>query len=312
MAVVQTSVASKQPARRGESSWWRRNQRKIAPYVFISPFFILFAIFGIYPILYSFWLSFFKGFGFDKKVFFGLGNYIHMFQDPRYIIAVVNTTKFAAGSVFILSPLALIVALAINSKFVRWKGFFKTGLFFPVITSSVVISVIFARVLDTNYGLLNTALAWFHIPAVGWLSDTNVVMFAFIILTIWTYLGINTLFWLAGLNGINKEFYEAASIDGANKWQSFWSITLPLLRPVTLFVIIQALIGSYNLFAEPLLLTNGGPSDASLTITLYVYNQGFRNFNVGYASAIAYSMTVILLILSLINIKLFGGYNTNE
>ncbi|HEY4382879.1 MAG TPA: sugar ABC transporter permease, partial [Ktedonobacteraceae bacterium] len=201
MAVMQTNVAANLSTYQRRGNWWKRNQRKIAPYIFISPFFILFAIFGIYPILYSFELSFFKGFGFDKKTFFGLGNYIHMFQDPSYILAVENTTKFALGSIFILSPLALLVALAINSRFVRWKGLFKTGLFFPVIISSVVIAVIFGRVMDTNYGLLNALLGWFHIPPIGWLTDTNVVMIAFIILAIWTYLGINTLFWLAGLNG---------------------------------------------------------------------------------------------------------------
>jgi len=133
---------------------------------------------------------------------------------------------------------------------------------------------------------------------------------SFIIMAIWTYLGINMLYWLAGLTGISRELYEAAYTDGASRWQAFWNITLPLLRPVTLFVVIQAIVGSYNLFAQPLLLTNGGPSDASLTITLYLYNQGFVYFNVGYASAIAYSMVVILLILSLLNIYLFRGYST--
>ncbi|WP_201387749.1 carbohydrate ABC transporter permease [Ktedonobacter sp. SOSP1-85] len=307
MTQIHTSMTA-QP--RQSSSWWHRNQRKLAPYIFISPFFILFLVFGIYPILYSLWLSFFKGFGFDKKTFFGFGNYIHLFQDPRYYTAVLNTTKYALGSLFVLTPLALIMALAINSLFVRWKGLYRVGLFFPVITSTVVITVIFARVLDTQYGLLNVALGWFGIPQIGWLTDQPVVMPAFILIGIWTYLGINTLFWMAGLNAINKEYYEAAMIDGANRWQAFWTITLPLLKPVTLFIVIQAIIGSYNLFAEPLLLTSGGPSDASLTITLYVYTQGFQNFNVGYASAIAYSMTLLLLILSVLNIKLFGGYGT--
>ncbi|MBO0779567.1 MAG: sugar ABC transporter permease [Ktedonobacteraceae bacterium] len=288
------------------SSWWWNHHRKIAPYLFIAPFFILFAIFGLYPIVYSLWLSFFKGYGFDEKTFFGLGNYIHLFEDQRYLMAVGNTTKFALGSIFILSPLALLVALGINSAFVRWKGLYKTGYFFPVITSAVIIVVIFSRVLDKDYGLLNNFLAWFKIAPVGWLTDQNVVMLSFILIAIWTYLGINTLYWLAGLNSINKEWYEAAAVDGAGRWQSFWNITLPLLRPVMLFVVIQAIIGSYNLFAEPLLLTAGGPSDASLTVSLYIYTQGFQFFNVGYASAIAYSMTIFLLILSLANIKLFG------
>ncbi|ACZ42928.1 binding-protein-dependent transport systems inner membrane component [Thermobaculum terrenum ATCC BAA-798] len=294
------------------TSWWRRNERKIAPYLFIAPFWILFLVFGLYPIVYSLYLSFFKGFGFEEKTFFGLGNYIHLFQDERYIKAVINTTYFAAGSVFILSPLALILALVVNSRLVpgQLKSFYKAMLFFPVITSAVVIAIIFARVLDQQYGLLNALLRWFGLGPYGWLTDPKFVMPSFIIMAIWTYLGINMLYWIAGLTGISRELYEAAYTDGANKWQAFWHITLPLLRPVTLFVVIQAIVGSYNLFAQPLLLTNGGPSDASLTITLYLYNQGFVYFNVGYASAIAYSMVVILLILSLLNIYLFRGYST--
>ncbi|GHO92090.1 cytochrome c biogenesis protein [Reticulibacter mediterranei] len=310
MATAQVTAPQRNTS--GLYNWWRRNQRQISPYLFVAPFFIIFLVFGLYPIVYSFVLSFYKGFGFEQKAFFGLGNYIHLFQDPRYGKAVLNTTKYAAGSVFILAPLALLVALAINSAYVRWKGFYRTGLFFPVITSSVVIAIIFARVFDQQYGLLNVALGWFGIPQTGWLTDTNVVMNSFILMGIWTWLGINTLYWLAGLNGINKEFYEAAAIDGANKWDSFVHITLPMLRPIMLFVVIQAIVGSYNLFEGPFLLTSGGPADGSLTMTLYIYTQGFQNFNVGYASAIAYSMTVILLILSIVNIRLFGWQAAGE
>jgi len=292
----------------GMRDWWWRKQRTISPYLFIAPFFILFLIFGLYPIIYSFWLSFFKGFGFEEKTFFGLGNYARLFEDPRYLKAVANTTKYALGSVFILSPLALVLALAINSAYVHWKGFYKTAFFFPVITSAVVIYVIFSRVLDTRFGLLNALLNWFGIPDVGWLTDPKWVIPAFLVMAIWTYLGINSLYWLAGITGINRELYEAASTDGANAWQSFWHITLPLLRPVTMFVVIQAIVGSYNLFAQPLLFA--APRDAGLTITLYLYNQGFQYFNTGYASAIAYSMVALLLVLSLLNMWLFKGYST--
>ena len=132
-------------------------------------------------------------------------------------------------------------------------------------------------------------------------------MFAIVLIGVWTWTGINALYWMAGLNGIDEDFYEAAAIDGASSWQAFRHITMPLLRPIALFVVLQAIIGSYNLFALPFLLTNGGPSDASLTVTLYIYNQGFQFFNVGYASAIAYVMTFFLLIVSLVNIKVFRG-----
>jgi ABC-type sugar transport system permease subunit len=291
-------------------NWWRL-QRSAAPYVFIAPFFVVFGIFGVYPIFYSLWLSFFKGFGFEEKAFFGLGNYAHMLGDPRYIQAVWNTTYYALGSVFILSPLALVLALAFQSRFLIFKDLFKVAFFFPVITSAVVISVIFLRVFDTNFGLLNAFLGWLGIEPVGWLTDPQIVMPSLILMGIWTYLGINSLYWLAGLNTIERDLYDAAYVDGAGRWKAFRYVTLPLLKPVTLFVVIQAIVGSYNLFAQPLLMTNGGPSDASLTITLYLYQQGFEFFNVGYASAIAYSMFVLLLALSLINIWLFRGYRTS-
>ncbi len=292
--------------------WWWRHQRSISPYIFIAPFFVLFAIFGLYPIVYSFVLSFYKGFGYGPKTFFGLGNYIHLGADPRYVHAVFNTTYYAAGSVFILSPLALLVALAVNSQFVRWKAFYRASLFFPVVTSSVVIAVIFTLVFDQQFGLINTFLSKFGAGGIGWLTDAKIVMPSFIMLGIWNWLGINMLYWLAGLTGISHDLYEAAYTDGASRWQAFWYITVPLLRPITLFVVIQAIIGSYNLFAEPLLLTGGGPSDASLTISLYLYEQGFENFNVGYASAIAYTMAAFLLVLSILNIVLFRGYRTSE
>lgn len=302
--------ASKPP---GGKRWWRF-QRSAAPYLFIAPFFVFFAVFGLYPILSSLYLSFFKGFGFEERTFVGLSNYGYMFTDPRYIEAMLNTTYYALGSVFILSPLALLLALAFSSRYLLFKSLFKVAFFFPVITSAVVIAVIFLRVFDTDYGLLNTFLGWFGVEPLGWLSDPRVVMPSMILMGIWTYLGINSLYWLAGLSNISRDLYDAAYTDGATRWAAFRYVTVPLLRPVTLFVVIQAIVGSYNLFAQPLLFFTppGGPSDSALFISVYLYIQGFQFFNVGYASAIAYSMFVLLLALSLINIWLFRGYKTSE
>jgi len=239
-----------------------------------------------------------------------LGNYIHLVGDPRFAMALRNTSIYALGSVFIIGGLSLLLALAINSRSVRWKTFYRTAFFFPVLTSEVVITVIAFRILDEQFGLLNNALSWFHLGPYAWLTDPHLVMIAIVLIGVWTWTGINALYWMAGLNAIDEDFYEAASIDGANGWQAFRYITAPLLRPIALFVVLQAIIGSYNLFALPLLLTNGGPSDASLTVTLYIYNQGFQFFNVGYASAIAYVMTFFLLVVSAINIKFFRGWGS--
>ena len=291
-------------------SW--RVRKSTAPYLFLLPFFLIFGVFGLYPILSSLYLSFFKGFGFDQMRFAGLGNYAYMLGDPRYLRAVLNTTYYMLGSVFVLAPLALGLALLFRSKLLAFKAFFKVVFFMPVITSFVVISVIFMRVFDTNFGLLNDFLGDFGVEPVGWITDPAVVMPAMILMGIWTYLGLNSLYWLAGLTAINRDLYDASAVDGASAWQTFRFVTMPLLRPVALFVVIQAIVGSYNLFAQPLLMTEGGPSDASLTITLYLYQQGFQFFNVGYASAIAYSMFALLLILSVVNIVLFRGYRTSE
>jgi len=294
----------------GGRNW--RVRKAAAPYLFLLPFFVIFATFGLYPIIYSLYLSFFKGFGFTHKKFVGVDNYTHMFGDPQYLRAVLNTTYYMLGSVFILAPLALVLALLFRSHLLVLKTLFKVVFFLPVITSFVVISVIFLRVFDTNFGLLNSFLNNFGVHPIGWITDQSVVMPSLILMGIWTYLGLNSLYWLAGLSAINQDYYDAASTDGASKWQSFRYVTVPLLRPVTLFVVIQAIVGSYNLFAQPLLMTNGGPSNSSLTITLYLYRQGFEFFNVGYASAIAYSMFVLLLVLSILNIVLFRGYRTSE
>jgi|DewCreStandDraft_1066081.scaffolds.fasta_scaffold03617_4 ABC-type sugar transport system permease subunit len=327
------------------ASWWSRHQREVIPYLYIAPFFILFVVFGIFPILYSFWMSLFKGLGLGPKTFYGLGNYIYLFQDPRYARAFWNTVYFTLASIFVLSPLALLLALAIQSVFVapRWRGFYRLVFFLPVVTSAVIIAVLFARVFDQRYGLLNQFLAgverWFagigltgivlqhdwlrdralvfgfpflqplvtnNVPVIGDIIKAGtIVLTALFLMNIWNFIGINSLYWTAGLNSIDHELYEAAAIDGAGRWQRFWYITWPLLRPMTLFIVIQAIAGSFALFAQPFLLTGGGPADATLTLSLYLYLQGFSVGNFGYANAIGYSMAVVTLALSLLNLWLF-------
>ncbi|WP_219417192.1 carbohydrate ABC transporter permease [Pseudonocardia nigra] len=303
------ATSAPRPRQRARGSWMVR--KRTAPYLFLVPFFVIFGVFGLFPIIYSLYLSFFQGVGFSDLTFVGLDNYAYMLGDPQYLRAVLNTTYYTMGSVFLLSPLALGLALLFRSRILAVKTLFKVVFFMPVITSSVVISVIFLQVFDTNFGLLNAGLQMFGVE-VGWITDPRVVMPSMILMGIWTYLGLNSLYWLAGLAAINRDYYDAATVDGAGKWQTFRYITLPLLRPVALFVVIQAIVGSYNLFAQPMLMTEGGPADASLTLSLYLYQQGFRYFNIGYASAIAYSMFAVLLILSILNIMLFRGYRTSK
>lgn len=300
--------------RRGGSGWWEANQRRILPYVFISPFYILFFVFILFSIVYSFRLSLYRGAGWTDLTFNGFGNYTRLFGDARYLHALKNTSLFAAASLFILTPLALLLAMAWQSKKVPQllKGFYRLSFFLPFITSTVVIAILFSLVFDQKYGLLNNFLAQIGIKGPGWLTDAGWALPAMILINIWTYLGINALYWMAGLSAIPQEYYEAAQIDGAGPLARFLHVTMPLLRPITLFMVIQAIIGSYNWFATTFLLTNGGPSDATLSLSLYLYQESFVFDQFGYANAIAYSMVIIVFVLSLLQLVLFRGFNTTD
>ena len=273
----------------------------MAPYLFLLPFFLIYTVFLIYPVLAAFRLSFYESSGFGGDTFTGLSNYARLVQDPRYLEALRNTTLYAIASMFILSPLALLVAVTIRSFVIptaAFKSFYRIVFFLPYITSFVVIALMFNLVFNNDFGLLNNALSALGLPTLDWLRDERVALLAIVLVGIWTFLGINALYFLTGLQNIPEEVIEAAAVDGANRAQTFWRVTLPLLRPVILFVIVQATIFSYQLFEIPFLLTNGGPSDSTLTLAIYLYEVGFREFDRGYASAIGYSIAIIAVVLA--------------
>jgi ABC-type sugar transport system permease subunit len=305
-----SSAYSAQPS----ASWWTRNQRKVAPYLFILPFFVAYSIFFLYPVVSSFVLSFNKQIGLSTPTFIGLGNYANLMEDPRYLAALKNTTVYTMASVFILSPLALLVAVSVRSFVVPWdnmRSFYRIAFFLPQLTSFVVVALMFALVYDKDYGLLNAFLKLFGLNSVPWLRDERFSMLSLVIVAIWAFIGINSLYFLAGLQAIPDEINEAAAIDGANRSQTFFFVTLPLLRPTILFVIIQAIIFSYQFFEIPALLTAGGPSDSTLTLALYMYQIGFSEFKLGYASAIGYSIAIIAVTVSLIQLILFRTFRDN-
>jgi ABC-type sugar transport system permease subunit len=304
----QESIAVRQgeglaPRKRGRGG--SRGTGSFTPYLFLLPFFLIYLVFLVYPVLAAFRLSFYESSGFGGDTFTGLDNYVRLVQDSRYLEALKNTTLYALASVFILSPLALLVAVAIRSFVVptaTFKSFYRIIFFLPFITSFVVIALMFNLVFNNEFGLLNNGLSALGLPTLDWLRDERVALLAIILVAIWTYLGINALYFLAGLQNIPEEVIEAARVDGANRFQVFWRVTLPLLRPVILFVVVQATIFSYQIFEIPFLLTNGGPSDATLTLAIYLYEVGFREFDRGYAAAIGYSMAIIAIVLAAIQL----------
>jgi arabinosaccharide transport system permease protein len=283
--------------------------RKLAPYLFISPFFIGYAVFFLLPVVQSLRLSFYKQDGINSEAtFVGFANYVRLFtRDDLFITSLVNTTYYALGSILIIVPLALILALLLHRPKLRFREFFRLFFFTPNITSGVVVGIIFGLVFEQDYGLINNLLLKpLGVEGVRWLRDPNWVMPSIILLGVWKFTGINALYFLVGLQNIPSELKEAARIDGANSWQVFRNITLPLLRPVLAFVLTFAIIGSYNLFAEAVTLVGetGGPRNAGLTMTMYLFNRGFRELKMGYASAIGYSLAIIIVVLTILQLRL--------
>jgi ABC-type sugar transport system permease subunit len=290
---------------------WGGRRSTAAPYLFLLPFFAIYCTFLLYPTFSALWLSFQEAVALDTPSFTGLDNYVRLLDDERYLHALRNTTVYALASVFILSPLALAVALAIRSFLVpsaNLKSFYRISLFMPFITSFVVIALMFSLVFNKDFGLLNSFFRSVGLPELNWLRSERLAMLSIVLVGIWTYLGVNSLYFLAGLQNIPHELNEAAAIDGANRRKTFLYVTLPLLRPTILFVVIQATIFSYQLFEIPFLLTNGGPSDATLFLSQYLYEVGFSQFDRGYAAAIGYSMALISIFLTVVQLLLYRRF----
>ena len=287
--------------------------KKIAPYLFISPFFIGYTVFFLVPVIQSLRLSFFRHVGVNAEAqFIGFGNYVRLFtRDSLFIKSIVNTSYYALGSILLIVPLALLLALALHRPGLKFREFFRLFFFTPNITSGVVVGIIFGLVFEEQYGLINNLLlAPLGVEPVRWLRDPNWVMPSIILLGIWKYTGLNALYFLVGLQNVPPSLNEAARMDGANRWQVFRYVTLPMLRPIIAFVLTFAIIGSYNLFAEPVTLVGeaGGPRNAGLTMTMYLYNRGFRELKMGYASAIGYSLALIILLLTVIQLVITRAF----
>lgn len=302
------TVKAAAPQAQTLGSWWSHNERKIAPYILLAPFLLTLVIFTAKPVVDAFVLSFQRVRSLEQREYVGFDNYERLLTvDKRFHTALVNGAEFAVGTVLIQMPLALGVALALNSPLVRFKTLARLAFFAPYITSAIVVGWIFTLVFEERYGLLNALLAQLNIEAIGWLRDKEVVMASLIILGLWTWVGYNSLFFLAGLQNVPEELKEAARIDGASPFQVFWNVTLPFLRPVFVFVTVTGLIGSFSLFAQPFLLfdSGAGPQDSGLFPLMYLYFMGFQNFRMGYASAIGYLLTLIILVITGLQLMLF-------
>jgi multiple sugar transport system permease protein len=243
----------------------------------------------------------------DYLRFVGFGNYARLVQDPLFWRALLNTFYF----VLVGGPLSVLVslgaALLINARLVRWKGLFRVVFFLPVMTALVAVAVVWRYIYHPRYGLLNYALSLIGLEPVDWLGDPLLAMPALILMAVWKNFGYNMIIFIAGLQSIPEQLYDSARIDGAGRLQQLRYITLPLLAPTFLFVGLLTMIGSFQLFAEPYVMTQGGPGDATLSVVLLMYEQGFRWWNLGYAAAIAFLLFAIMLAGTILQLRLRRG-----
>ena len=286
---------------------WKRlggEQTKVA-LLALLPSFIVFCVFTVYPLFYSLYMSFFNVHLIaSNRSFVGWGNYATLLNNPTFQKAVLNTVYYTVGVVPIGIAFSLIVAVLLNNN-LRFEGFFRSAFFAPVVTSMVAVSLVWTWMLEPNYGLVNSFLAQLGILGPGWLTDPKWSMASVIIVSIWKNLGYNMVIFLAGLQDIPAEVYESAQIDGASPTQSFFRMTLPMMKPTIGFASIMSIMSSMKVFSQIYTMTGGGPANSTMVIVYYLYQQAFEFYRAGYASAVAWILFAIILVFTMIQMRFF-------
>jgi ABC-type sugar transport system permease subunit len=279
-------------------------QRQLAPYVFISPFYILYAAFMLYPLVSSMWTSFHFQRTLETSVFVGLFNYRILLGDPQFWQALFNTFYFTFGVLFVQLPVALGMALIVNARFLRGRNFFRICFFSPTLVAGVFVAIIFRQIYHPDYGIFNMLFG----VDIAWLEEQWLIMPSIILTSVWQSAGFNMLYFLAGLQGIRRELYEAADVDGANPWQSFVNVTLPGLRPILIFVVIMSIINSLQLFDVPFVLLDGeGPGGHGRTIVMYLY-QKFETSELGLACATGWTLAMLIFAATMAQLRLMSAF----
>ncbi len=292
--------------------WKKESVREtLAGYSFMTPTILVLGTFVILPIAYAIFLAFHKVriLGELSYRFIGFKSFIRMADDERVWIALKNTAEYVAIVVPIQTILALILALILNSQ-IKGKNWFRIIFFLPTVTSSAVLTLIFMWIYNSN-GLLNNFLAFLGLPTYNWIGDPAVALKAIMLMNIWSTAPFFMVIYLAALQDIPVSLYEAATIDGANKWDQFISITVPLLKPVTFFIVVMGVIGTFQLFDQSYIFSagSGGPNNSTLTVVLLIYQYAFKSLDMGYAAALALMLAAVIMVATLIQRRFFKEEN---
>jgi len=277
-------------------------------YFFLAPALSAIFIFFFIPVIAAFIISFtdfdiYTLGNFSTLRLIGFDNYVKLFSDDLFWTALGNTFYFVVVAGPLSIAVSLTAALLLNSKLVKFKSLFRLAYFLPVVTTLVAVAIVWRFIYHPNFGILNFFLGLIGINPIDWLGDPDWAMPSIILLAVWKNFGYNMIIFIAGLQNIPEELYEAADIVGANAFQKFKHITLPMLAPTTIFVSIITMIGYFQLFAEPYVMTQGGPLNKTLSIVQYMYQEGFRWWNMGYSASIAFVLFIIIFIGTLIQFK---------
>jgi multiple sugar transport system permease protein/cellobiose transport system permease protein len=296
---------------------FRRNyllKQKLAPYLFVAPYFIIFLTFAVFPVIFSVFVSLNDWHGFDTPIFTGISNYIEVFHDRLFYKALSNTFLLMAMVIPLQIILGFLISNFLNSKHMLWKKGFRLLNFLPYLTTPIALGIIFALLFDPALGIINSLLDKIGVPAILWTREPWPARILVSIVTIWRWTGYTAILFLAGLTNINKDYYEASEIDGANAFQRMITITVPLLKPVIIFVVITTMIGCFQIFEEPFMIFTitgkqiGGPDYSVLTGIWLFYETAFNGkFRNGYGAAIAVCLFVIIAIVSFIVNRLMTG-----
>lgn len=303
-AIPTLQEAQRQATERMRNRRWHRLQSTINAYLYLAPTLLGLLIFSAGAIIASFFISFTNWQLVLPPVWVGVRNYANLLELPEFWQVLRNTVYYTVGYVPLAVTLPLFMAMLVNQKL--WGvTFFRTTYFLPVVTSGVAIALVWGWMYNPSFGVINFLLkTLFGVEGPRWLSDPAWAMPALILIGVWHSVGYNMVIYLAGLQGIPQELYEAARMDGAGWWGQFWGITLPLLTPTIFFILVLSIIGSFQVWTITYLLTQGGPANATLTLSYYIYQQGFQWFHMGFAASLAYVLFAIVFVVTMIQFRL--------
>jgi cellobiose transport system permease protein len=294
------------PARRRVRLLLSRLDTAWSPYLFIAPFFVLFVIFGLFPLGYTAWVSLHDWDLGGMVGFVGLHNYVELFDDPDFWNATVNTIGILVLATGPQLFLALVVASLLNQK-LRGRLLLRMGVLLPTVTSVAAVGIVFSQIFDRDAGMINGLLGLLGVDPVDWRADKWSSWIAISTMINWRWLGYNSLIYLAAMQTVPRELYESATVDGASRVRQFWSITVPMIRPAIIFTVVISTIGGMQLFTEPLIFgqgpfsISGGSLRQFQTLSMYMFEKAFRDFNLGYGSAVAWMIFLLITVLALIN-----------